>query len=115
MCGQVVRRISVGAQKLKSVSLFCHRELDALIDKPVPLIVGDIIGVIERGVYESTPDCSARRCGVNLVGIVFRWTIAVFTVDVAGVDDNLTRQLSPVPENPLPHITLMTMRIKGLT
>src|ERR1700722_17666600 len=112
--GEVIGGVGVSAEELQLPRLLADRDLDSLIDEPVPLVVRHMVGIVECRIDESTPDSSTGAGCVDLVSINLRRSISVLPMNVARVDYNFAGQLGTIANEPLSNISLMTVGIEGL-
>src|SRR5580704_5499837 len=111
----MIRRVGIRAEELEFLSLLADGNFIAPVHKPVPLIVRHIVGIVQRRIDESAPYCSAASSGcVNLVRVILGRSVSVLAIDIANVDDKLSRQLRAIAYKPLSNISLVTVWIEGL-
>ena len=103
----VLEVAAVAAEHRQVLRALRHREFEAVVDEPVPLVVGDEIDQVLRLVDHA----AERAVGVDAVDLDLRRTILVVAVHPAHVDRHLSGELPLIADQPLVDVGLMTLRI----
>jgi hypothetical protein len=105
----ISKRQRIGTNEPELRGLLGGGESEALVDEPIPPVVGDEVDVVLRGIDQSTPYVAI----VYLVLIDLRRPVLVMARDIAGVEGRGRRQLPAIPNHPLLHVALVPLRIDG--